>query len=226
MTQSESLSETEIAASRRTSASHRRRLAVCVGVIGVMAIATWLLTRPTGINLPPTRQASAVRVEHPLGYSMVFPAEWRVRFNKNQSGASGPISAVSTKPAIPGTIPSQMLLLPNFSAENGVWGTATRQRTSFQGKPADKYVGEYSVVGLSFIENLKFAYRSRAFVWSRKGVITFWAITFERHGRDFCLFCCVPGRASHGDRNTIPPEIMSYFETFKYTPPEPSNVKQ
>lgn len=234
MTSNKTDSSSDLDASERPTRKTGRRLAKYLGfVLVIVATTIWFRTRDVPPTLPPAATASAIRVQHPLGFSLHCPSSWST--NDKRVTANNPAqlhSKISTSPTesqtAEGLQKPMLMALINYPIEEDVaWGPARRTPTTFQGRPARIFAGRFND-GMSLFANLQTAYQIKSFKgWLRTRYIAFWGLEFERHGQKFIVAYSVPTNGpTRIEPTTIPPEIMSYFETFEYTPPEPSDDQQ
>lgn len=97
--------------------------------------------------------------------------------------------------------------------------TMPSHKTTFQNHEATLRISRFHR-GKTFMQNIKRIWQRRSFGhWQRGETHAHWNLEFDHAGERYTLQYSAPcGPYARIDATTIPPEVMSYFETFAYTP--------
>lgn len=193
-----------------------------VVLIGVGLRASPMFEQPV---LPPLAAADGMRVFNPAGFSMVFPDRWRVASNPPSNVCD---ALIAGRPDGRDAADASLTAMIGYEVSRDTAFRNVRPRViSFLDHSATLRIG-WRRVQPSLLRNIRQFLQSGSLShWNGSYTDVLWCVDFEEKGESVTLIYVTScGPYARVDTTTIPPEIMSYFETFVYKSIEPSDVQQ
>lgn len=204
------------AVAKRPVRQRRWRHWAGVLLILVLIVAVWRMKFVAYLVLPPMRDETAVFASNSIDFSMSVPSGWDYYGIPERNDRLACVQA--WKHLTRGTqnlevIRGPATRLDDMAAQKG------KTDVNFQGKPA-VLLGNVQDVGVSLLHRIRMTLGGNSLpYWTPRHTIAIWQLGFERHGQQFRITYAAPCVANARiDTTSIPPEVMSYFETFEYTP--------
>lgn len=195
------------------------KLVLGVGLLALICFASFAPPLIEPPILPPTASGNETPFTNPAGFSITFPPGWRAANHGLPGGYKALTYAHLDKQD--NTTPVMRVEIAVDYETNSDISVRDLQphKTVFLEREATLRAGRISH-GLTFWQNVRRVWGNGTLTaWKPGRTYASWTLEFEQAGERFTLPYTAPcGAFALINTTVIPPEVMSYFETFEYNP--------